>query len=73
MIRERVGFKTLLAVSGLILQTGGRKFKNEEVHEIGQQRDLPVRGAGYEPSTTRSQKSQMISQRPRLGSVFLPT
>ena len=54
MIRERVGFKTLLAVSRLVLQTKRRIFKNEELHEIGQQRDLPVRGAGYEPSTTRT-------------------
>ena len=54
MIRERAGFKTLLAVSGLILQTRGRNLKGEKVHEIGQHEDLPVRGAGYEPSTTRS-------------------
>ena len=53
-MRERADFKTLLAVSGLILETKGTKCKDGKVHVIGQQRDLPVRGAGYEPSTTRS-------------------
>ena len=55
MIRERAGFKILLAVSGMILQTRGRYLKNGEVHKIDQQRDLPVvQGAGYETSTTHS-------------------
>ena len=53
-IIERAYFKTLPAVSGLILQTRGTNLKGGKVHVTGQQRDLPVRGASYEQSTTRT-------------------
>ena len=65
MIRERAGSKTLLAVNGLFLQIKGTTYKDGKVHAIAQPGDLPVRGAGYEPSTTRRHKSQMISQQRR--------
>ena len=54
MIKEKADSKTLLAVSGLILQIKGTTYKDGKVHAIGQRGDLPVRGTGYEPSTTRS-------------------
>lgn len=54
MIKEKANSKTMLAVSGLVLQIKGTTYNDGKVYAIGQQGDLPVRGTGYEPSTTRS-------------------